>query len=97
MVVLLMASIPLRNSRSMLPQEKRYPTVLPMLIILAITSKAATMGFRPIFTTFLKENSSPRENIMKMTPIWLQSSMLWRLDTLGVYIMCGPARNPATM
>ena len=84
MVVLDMASMPPRNMLFMLPHPKKCPTVLPTLIMQNMTEQAAMTGPMPIFTIFLNENSSPKVNIKKMTPMSAQVCMLLISVTLGV-------------
>ncbi len=62
-----------------------------------ITIMAVRIGFIPMRTIFLKENSKPSVNIRKMTPKSPHSLMPSMLLTDGVYGMCGPARKPATI
>ena len=73
------------------------PTLLPTLIMKNITRQAATTGFDPMATIFLKLNSRPRVNMRKMTPMSAQVCMLPVSSTVGVRARCGPARKPATM
>ena len=49
-----------------------------------MTVQAAMTGPRPILTIFLKENSSPRVNIRKITPISDHRCMLVKSSTEGV-------------
>ena len=69
MVVELMASIPPRKMRSIVPQWKSMPTPFPIIIIEKMVAIAATIGDAPIFSIFLKEKSSPSENKRNITPM----------------------------
>ena len=84
MVVDDMANMPPRKRQSESLHPSIRPAVLPIPAIKAMTRQALTMGFTPIFTIFLKENSSPRLNIRKMTPMELHVSMLAVSLTVGV-------------
>ena len=67
-----MASIPPRNTQSILLQPKRLPTVSPAMIMQKMMMQVAITEAIPIFRIFLKEKSSPREKSRKMTPISAQ-------------------------
>lgn len=97
MVVDDMASMPPRNRLSMLDHPNRWPTPLPTLIMKNMMAQAATTGFDPMPTIFLKLNSRPSVNMRNMTPMSAQVCMLPVSSTVGVKAMCGPARKPATM
>ena len=58
--------------------------MLPTPAINAMTKQALTMGVMPIFTIFLNENSRPRVNMRKMTPMELHVSTLSVSLTVGV-------------
>ena len=48
---------------------------LPRLIMQNMMQQAAMTGRAPMRTIFLKENSSPRVNMRKITPM---SAQMWR-------------------
>ena len=92
-----MASIPPKNKQSVVLQPNDQPTALPTPIIQPITKQAAKMGRSPILTIFFMENSNPRVNMRKMTPMLLQVSIELRSRTVGTSEKWGPAKKPATI
>ena len=84
MVVDDMASMPPRKRLFMLSQPKSAPRKRPTPIMQNMTVQAAMTGPMPILTIFLKENSSPRVNIRKITPISDHRCMLVKSSTEGV-------------
>ena len=97
MVVDDMANMPPRKRLSMLDHPNRWPTMLPSDIMQNMTAQAAMMGPAPMRNIFLNENSRPRVNIRKITPMSAQVCMLPVSATVGVKEKWGPARKPATI
>ena len=69
----------------------------PVAIIPATITTAVTTADPPVFSNFLKLNSSPSEKSSTIMPIWAQNSMLASVVTEGSGVKFGLARNPATM
>ena len=70
--------------QSMRPQPNRCPTAVPRNIMQKMMVNAAMTGAIPIFSIFLKLNSSPNVNNRMMTPICAHNSMLPVSLTEGV-------------
>ena len=83
--------------QSILLHPNSPPVNMPTSIIPIMTETAAMIGAAPIFKIFLNENSRPRAKSRKMTPMSLHSLMPSMSVTLGIYVMFGEARKPATM
>ena len=81
------ASMPPKKRLFMWLHPKLRPTREPIVIINVMTLTAAMIGRSPIFTIFLKENSRPRVNMMKMTPMLDHVSILLVSDTVGTQVM----------
>ena len=91
-----MASIPPRKMQSMRPHPNPWPTIIPSAIMQNTMTHVAMMGEDPIFTIFLNEKSSPRENRRNITPMSAHVWMSAMSTTDIVYGMFGLTRNPAT-
>ena len=90
-------SIPPRNMLSILVHPRACPITNPMVNIPSSLQADVMMAVLPDFTSFLKLNSNPKPNIIKMIPI---SDHWWTLSMLempGKNPMLGPIRNPATI
>ena len=74
MVVELMASIPPKNTQSMRPQWKAWPTPMPMNTMQNTMVSVDMTGAMPILSIFLMEKSSPSENSRNITPM---SAQVW--------------------
>ena len=83
--------------QSILPHPKSPPVNAPTSIMPMMMATAAMIGAAPIFSIFLNENSSPRANSRKMTPMSLHVCTPSMSVTLGMYVMFGEAKKPATM
>ncbi len=90
-------SIPPRNRLLMVVKPSRCPIRKPVPIIPATIIRAVTTADPPVLTSFLKLNSSPRENSSTIIPIWAQNSMFSMVVTDGSGLKLGLARNPATI
>ena len=84
MVVLDMANMPPRKMQSICFQPKAWPVKNPTVIMHRMMEQAAMMGAAPIFMIFLNENSKPRANRRKMTPMSLHRCTFSISVTLGI-------------
>ncbi len=86
---------PARNMLSSIVQPSACPVAKPITKTPRNFVNAVTIALDPTFISFLKLNSRPRPNIMKIIPI---SDHCWTvsvLDIPGKKCMLGPMRNPA--
>ena len=97
MVVEDIASMPPRKRQFIWLQPKACPVKKPTVIMDKMMVQAAMIGAEPIFMIFLNENSSPRANSRKMTPMSLHRCTFSKSVTLGIYDILGEARKPATI
>ena len=89
-------SIPPRKMLSMTPHPMMRPSSAPTPIIPMMPIKAVRKALLPTDISFLKLNSRPTANIMKMIPISDQTSTSVTSVTVGKICRCGPTRKPAT-
>ncbi len=97
MVVDDMANMPPKNRLFILDHPKAWPAMEPIPIMQNMMVQAAINGELPIFSIFLKLNSSPNVNIRKITPMSAQVLILAGSETDGVKLKCGPQMKPATI
>ena len=89
-------SMPPRKILSMTPQPMTRPSSAPTPIIPIMPINAVMNALLPTDISFLKLNSNPTANIMKMIPISDQTSTSATSVTVGKMCRCGPTRKPAT-
>ena len=89
-------SIPPRKRLSIVPHPITKPSSAPTPIMPRMPRKAVMKALLPIDISFLKLNSRPTANIMKMIPISDQTSTSPTSVTVGKMCRWGPTRKPAT-
>ena len=92
-----MASMTPRKTLFIVPQPSARPTSTPTAPMPTAWTPAERKPGTPTSAILWTENSSPRPNIRKMTPMSDQTSMLPRSSMVGRNCTTGPARKPARM
>ena len=92
-----MASMTPRKMLFIVPQPSARPTSTPTAPMPTAWTPAERKPGTPTSAILWTENSSPRPNIRKMTPMSDQTSMLPRSSMVGRNCTTGPARKPARM
>ncbi|MCY1271330.1 hypothetical protein D9M70_198860 [compost metagenome] len=97
MVVEDIARIAPRNSESMVFQSNSRPIPKPAQIIRVISRNAAMNAVAPTWNSLRKLNSSPRQNIRKITPSSARVLIVSSSCTRANGGVCGPMIIPAMM